>query len=129
MKPEGKYNFRLPIVRWTTRVLSILSIGMLLLFFFGEADFTQPITLTTREWVQVMFFPLGVMAGMILGWRHEGAGALVTLLSLAAFYTADFLFTGTFPGGPYFLLFSLPGILFGVTRLVSRSMKDKPISG
>jgi len=108
------------IVRWIARILSILSIGMLLLFFFGEADFSQPFHLSTQEWILVTFFPLGVMVGMILGWWREGLGGLITTIGLLGFYLVDILFTGTPPGGPFFLLFSLPGLLFGVIWLLER---------
>jgi hypothetical protein len=33
-------------------------------------------------------------------------------MGLIAFYLLDFLFSGTFPRGPYFLLFASPSVLF-----------------
>ena len=108
------------ITRWTARGLSVLSIAILLLFLFGEGDFSQPLLLSAREWVGIALFPVGVIIGMIVGWWREGAGAAITTLSLLAFYALDILFTGTPPGGPFFLLFSLPGILFGASWLLRR---------
>lgn len=119
MEPAQKPRSAATIVRWIARILSIVSIGMLLLFFFGESDFSQPFHLTTQEWILVSFFPLGVMVGMILGWWREGLGGLITTLALLGFYLVDILFTGTPPGGPFFLLFASPGILFGLARLLS----------
>ncbi len=97
---------------WTARVLSIVCIGMLLLFLVGERNFSRPISLTIKGWVGLLFFPLGIIVGMIAAWFREGIGAAITLASLAAFYIADILFTGTPPSGPYFLLFASPGFLF-----------------
>ena len=90
------------VTRWLARVLSVISIGVLLLFFFGEADFSQPIRLTAGEWIGVLFFPVGVVAGMILGWWWEGVGAAVAVGSLSAFYVLDVIVTGNPPSGPFF---------------------------
>jgi hypothetical protein len=108
------------VVRWSARVLSVVSIGLLLLFFVGEADFSQPIHLTPQEWIGVLCFPVGIVAGMIIGWRWEGMGAGIALGSLLAFYVVDLVVTGTFPSGPFFVLFTLPGILFGVSWVLER---------
>jgi len=108
------------VVRWSARVLSLVSIGILLLFFVGEADFSQPIHLTPQEWIGVLFFPVGVVVGMIVGWRWQGVGAGIALGSLLAFYVLDLVVTGTFPSGPFFLLFTLPGVLFGVSWMLER---------
>lgn len=121
MDPNQKTTRGTRILRWTARVLSLVSIGFLLLFFFGEADFSQPLQLSPQEWVLVAFFPFGVVAGVVLGWWREGAGSLASIAALLGFYTADLVFTGTFPGGPFFLLFTLPGFLFGIIWLVERS--------
>jgi len=120
MDPNPKTTRVTRILRWAARGLSLVSIGFLLLFFFGEADFSQPLQLTPQEWVLVAFFPIGVVAGMVLGWWREGAGSLVSLAALLAFYIADLMFTGTFPGGPFFLLFTLPGFLFGIVWLLEK---------
>jgi hypothetical protein len=108
------------VIRWIARVLTIISIGILLLFFIGEADFSQPVQLTSAEWIGKLFFPVGVVIGMIVGWWREGLGAGITVGSLLAFYVLDLLVTGTFPSGPFFVLFALPGILFGVSWLLGR---------
>jgi hypothetical protein len=111
----------LTVTRWLARVLSVIFIGVILLFFFGEADFGQPIRLTAGEWIGVLFFPVGVAAGMILGWWREGAGAAVAVGSLSAFYVLDVITTGNPPSGPFFVLFTSPGILFGVSWLLRRT--------
>jgi hypothetical protein len=48
----------------------------------------------------------------LLGWKWELLGGSLTVIGLIAFYLLDFLFSGTFPRGPYFLLLASPGILF-----------------
>ena len=109
------------VTRWLARVLSVIFIGIILLFFFGEADLSQPIRLTPGEWIGVLFFPVGVAAGMILGWWREGVGAAVAVGSLCAFYVLDTITTRNPPSGPFFILFTSPGILFGLSCLLRRT--------
>jgi hypothetical protein len=106
------------LVRWTARILALLIVGTLAMFIFGNEGVTTSITPT--ELVGLLFFPLGVAVGSLIGWRNELIGGLVSVGSLAAFYLVFGLgLTGRFPGGFYFLIFSIPGFLFliyGVLR-------------
>jgi hypothetical protein len=108
------------IIRWVARILGLFSLGFVLLFFFGEADFSQPLRLDPREIVLILFFPLGLILGNLLGWWREGLGAMTALGSLVAFYLADLIFTGTWPSGPFFALLALPGMLFALYWLLSK---------
>lgn len=111
------------IVRWTARISSLVSIGLLAAFLFGEDGLT--LQLEMAEWLGLLFFPGGVIIGMILGWWREGWGGMVVLVSLAAFYVEQFLLGGRIPGGPWFLIFTLPGLLFGVSWLLARQSDDE----
>jgi len=106
-------------VRWIARISSIVWIGVLLLFFIGEADLGQPIELSPQEWVLLLFFPLGIVAGMVVAWRREGLGAGVTLGSLLSFYITHLLFSSDLPDGPFFVIFASPGIVFFASWLLS----------
>jgi hypothetical protein len=70
-------------VRWLPRVTSLVSVGILLLFIIGEGSGPNPIT--AREWVGLFFFPFGVVVGMLVAWRREVLGSLVSIGSLACF--------------------------------------------
>jgi len=109
------------ILRWTGRILSIISTGILLLFLIGEGDFNQP-QLTLKEWLGLLFFPGGIVTGMIVAWRRETMGATIALGSLATFYLLQLICFGDFPGGPFFFLFTLPALLMGLagSRLISK---------
>lgn len=113
------------IIRWIGRILTVLSAAFILTFFFGEADFSQPLHLRAAEVVLVLLFPLGVTVGNILGWWREGLGALVAAISLAVFYLTDLIFTGTFPSGPYFILLASPAFFYGLYWLLSRRKQSK----
>jgi hypothetical protein len=50
------------ILHWLARALSIVSIFVLLLFVVGEG--VNPAALRSREWILMIFFPIGVIAVM-----------------------------------------------------------------
>jgi hypothetical protein len=114
------------VIRWIARILGLLSLAFILIFFFGEADFSEPLHLDPRELIMIVFFPLGVILGNLLGWWREGLGAIITISSLAAFYLADLIFTGTWPSGPFFALLASPGILFVLYWLLSKRKASQP---
>jgi hypothetical protein len=109
------------IARWLARLGSLASLGLLLLFFFGEEMNLAQLT-ATEIW-GLIFFPLGITVGMLLGWRWEILGGSVTVLSLMAFYKVMYAGNGRFPDGIWFLLFALPGLLF----LYCGLSKPKPV--
>ena len=117
------------ITRWIARVLSVLSIGIILLFFIGEADFSAPINISAREWIGLLFFPVGIIVGMVLAWRWEGLGTAITVGSLVTFYVSHFTMWGSFPRGPFFTMFASPGLVFGASWLLSRKMNTPESTG
>lgn len=105
-------------LRWSARVLSILAVGIVLLFAFGEGlNLSQ---FTTRELVLFAFFPLGVCLGMVVAWWREGLGGGITMACLAAFYLVNRLSSSSFPRGLAFVALAAPGFLFLVCWLWTR---------
>jgi hypothetical protein len=103
-------------VRWTARVWSIASLGLILLFIIGEG--INPTM--AREWVGLLFFPLGISIGMVVAWWREALGGIITAASLLIFYVFHFATTGRFPTGWAWLAFTAPGILFILSSYLSR---------
>ena len=91
------------ITRWTARLTSLLSIGVLLLFFIGEGF--NPTKLTMKEWILFLFFPPGVMLGLVVGWKREFVEGLIALSSLALFCVLESI-DGGFPGFAFFMFAS-----------------------
>jgi hypothetical protein len=98
------------LLRWTARILSILSLGIIILFIIGEGF--NPTKLTVNEWLLFIFFPIGVTIGMIVGWWKENIGGLITIGSFILLYGVHYITSGRFPHGLAFLTFSSPGIVF-----------------
>ena len=111
-------NWTMLSLLWLARAGSILSILLLLLFLFGE-EF-NPAKITLREWVGLIFFPVGVVVGMIVAWWKEGVGAGITLASLLAFYGVYGFLQGS-PVGGWFIVFASPGFFFLLYWIMSRS--------
>jgi len=110
---EDKTNSRPMLtraVRWSARLWAVASIGLVLAFLVGEGF--HPSQIQPREWLGLVFFPVGICAGMILAWWKEGLGGAITLGSLAVFYLIHLATAGTFPRGWAFLVFAAPGFLF-----------------
>ncbi|HOX87092.1 MAG TPA: hypothetical protein PKW76_12140 [bacterium] len=105
-------------IRWIARVWSVLSIGMILLFFIGEGF--DPVRIEAEEWLGLFFSPFAVCAGMIIAWQKEILGGTIAVAGLGFFYLLNLLTVGRFPSGWFFLLFSLPGLLFLACGLQSR---------
>lgn len=54
------------LFRWSARLLSLASAAMLLLFLFGEPF--EPSKIAGREWLALIFFPLGIVVGFAVAW-------------------------------------------------------------
>lgn len=118
---EGKANSR-PVltqaVRWAARIWAVASIGLIVAFLVGEGF--HPSRIQAREWLGLVFFPVGICVGMILAWWREGLGGGLTVGSLVVFYLIHPTTAGTFPRGWAFLVFAAPGFLFLLSWLRSR---------
>jgi hypothetical protein len=107
------------VLRWSARALSILVLGVVIIFAFGEG--LNLSRFTARELVLFVFFPTGVCLGMALAWRWEGLGGAITIASLVAFYLVHRLTSSGFPRGLAFVAMAAPGFLFLLCWLWTRS--------
>ena len=105
-------------LRWVARILSILNVGIVMMFLFGEGLLLS--SFTGRDFLLFLFFPLGMCIGIVLAWWWEGIGGGIAVGSLVAFYLVHYLTSQCFPRGAAFMLLALPGILFFVCWLWKR---------
>ena len=106
------------IIRWAARISSILFLGVFALMFTrGTID---PASLTPREWLSLLFFPIGASIGMILAWWKEGLGGALTLVSVFV----CILIHDASSGGAYVLTCASPGLLFLFSWLLSIMRTD-----
>jgi hypothetical protein len=96
------------VVRWTARFWSAATIAFVIAFIIGEG--INPSGL--HEWIGLIFFPFGVCAGMLIAWRNEATGGMITVICLLVFYAVSLVSTGRLPAGWGFPVFAAPGFLF-----------------
>lgn len=100
----------LAIIELLARVGSIASITLLLMLFLGEGF--HPSEISKNEWAGLLFFPIGIVIGMVVAWWKEGVGSVVTVGSLLGFYLVWGYLMRNHIGGWWFLIFAFPGFLF-----------------
>lgn len=104
----------LQVVRWIVRVSAGFAAALILLIFIGEGlteGFEPLLHMTARETLMVVAF-IALWLGLLLGWKWELYGGLLTVCGVVAFYLVDYLFSGTFPKVLLPFIFALPGLLF-----------------
>jgi hypothetical protein len=106
-------------ITWIARIWSLASIGFVLLFVVADALDPNSPGPTRSDWIGLSLWPGGVVLGLVLGWLRTGLGGAIATGSLIGFYLWHLLERGTFPGGPYFVLVAVPGILFLLASLLS----------
>jgi len=102
------------IVRWIARVSAGFAAALILLFFIGEGligGFEPLLRMSVRETLMMVAFA-ALWLGLLLGWKWELYGGLLTACGIAAFYLVGYLYSGTLPGVLLPLIFALPGLLF-----------------
>jgi hypothetical protein len=109
------------LFRWSARLLSLASTGMLLLFVFGGRETLE---FTARQSLAFVFFPVGIVVGFAVAWWKEGLGGGISVVSLLIFYLIFvFLLRGNPARGVWFLVFAIPGFLFLAGYAISRARR------
>lgn len=70
-------------LKFVARFWSVLSIGLMLLFVFGEG--LRLFELSAKEWVAFLLFPVGLAAGLVISWKKEIPGSILSILSVLLF--------------------------------------------
>ena len=98
------------IILLLARISATLSLIFLMVMIighlFGEEDNLKGIQ--GMELLAFAFFPVGVMSGLLLAWKKELIGGLITVISLFAFHliTNDYSFLG------WIDILAAPGFLY-----------------
>lgn len=116
----------LAAIELLARVGSIASVTLLALMFIGEPF--RPAEITSNEWAGLIFFPMGVVIGMVLAWWKEGVGSVLTIGSLVGFYLVWGYLLRNHIGGWWFVVFASPGFLFLLHWLLSLGLRHERIA-
>ncbi len=110
------------VVRWIAGAFSGLVAALILLIFIGNglAEGIEPVLhLSVREALMMVAF-VAVRLGLLARWKWELYGGSLTIFGMVAFYLVDYLFSGSFPRGLFYLFFSSPSLLFFYCGLQAR---------
>jgi hypothetical protein len=103
-------GFPMTLVEFLARIGSVMSITLLVLLFQAEA--LHPSDIAPKEWLGLVFFPIGIIIGLAMAWWKEGLGISITLGSLLAFYFVYGYLLEYHVGGWAFVIFASPAFLF-----------------
>lgn len=69
-----------------------------------------------------LFFPVGVVAGMVIAWWKEFEGGLITIISMTIFSILILIPRGVdFERGVWvFILIAFPGVLFAIVGFLDK---------
>ena len=117
-EPRVHEDNNLFILRWTARLFGAACLAILLLFIFGE-DFDWS-KISAKEFVGLLFFPVGLIIGLILAWRRELLGGAISAGSVLALYVIyGWFLNGSLGQGWWFIVFAIPGVLFFAYGILS----------
>ncbi|MBU8922568.1 MAG: hypothetical protein KOO63_12190 [Bacteroidales bacterium] len=109
------------ILRWIARLWSIGSIVFIISTFVRKGlSFSS---WSGIEWIMFIFFPVGVIGGLIHGWRKEALGGSVAVFSILAYYLVHFINVGVVPPGAQYILAAFPGLIYMGLWLFTHSEK------
>ena len=107
-------------IRLSARVTSLLSVSLLLLFLVGGGPGQRAVA--AREWIGLLFFPFGVVVGMLVAWKREALGGFLSIGSLMCFYLVYGVILGDGPPrGWAFAMFTAPAFLFLLSGLMTKN--------
>jgi len=101
-------------IRWFARILGSLLVLFILASVIGEAIEPSPQAtgkITTRE-IPLIIGAISMVVGIIVAWFQEGIGGLLILGGFIFFYAVHLIFFQSLPGGPFFIIFLIIGLLF-----------------
>ncbi|MFC1632628.1 hypothetical protein ACFL1U_00590 [Patescibacteria group bacterium] len=126
-KKLNEKNIIVTVLRWIARIWTVASLLFLAVMLVGEVWNAISVGVATwptvSEWIGMLFFPIGIIVGLIFVWKKEFLGSIITLGSFVIFYVYMFILRGMLPRGPYFALVALPGLLFLIIWLLKRDWK------
>lgn len=111
--PSHRHRGQL-VCRWLARLTSLGTMAVIGAFAFGEG------TPTSKEWLLLAFFPIGLLLGLLIGWWRELLGGTIGVVSVSIAYSILWTKAGHSPG-PYFALLALPAALFVASGLLAKS--------
>ena len=107
--------------RWAARILEILTTGVILMFAIGEGVSNPLAAWSRNELIMLAFFIMPV-AGSLVAWKREGAGAVIMLAGAILFGGWDLFSSGN---GKAFIIM-IPWAVAATLHIVSLYFSQAP---
>lgn len=105
------------MIRQIARISSIVSIAAILYLYYDD---TMEIFLREREQIILfLIFPVGALSGLLISWKWEGLGGLLTLTCIFVFFVLFGQQYGSYPPGKEHFLLASPGVFFVLSALIN----------
>ena len=112
------------IILWVARLASLPSIAYMVFMMYAHLFGTEPHNSSTSgEMVALLFFPTGVVMGLLIAWLWDGIGGMITIGSIVAFHTTMLVLHGKSDFDLLIDGLAAPGLLFLFYWLLSRNRK------
>ncbi|MDT3739111.1 MAG: hypothetical protein RO257_06360 [Candidatus Kapabacteria bacterium] len=111
------------VIQWIARSFSILAIFVILIFVVGEGF--NPFKFTSEELLLSIFFPVFTLIGLIVAWKYELIGGLISVAGLVLFYIFHQIISQDFPEGWAFLVFTAPAFLFILYAALHKNLRTQ----
>ena len=114
------------ILRWAARLTGAVLLLLVLAIAVGHGGppnpFRQPLPAAIELWLMLV-----MTLGLVAAWRWELAGALATLVALAAFNAVELSVNGKHAGGA-FPLFAIPPVLYLLHATLRRHHRPRDLA-
>jgi len=122
---EGTSVERSSLLRWLARTLSLALAILFVAMAIGEG--LPPLLPLSMRTLSFALVATG-LAGLLLAWRFDVAGAVVALASGVGFYLVDYFASGfrSFPGGWCFPLLLVTPLLYLIGAFWERISRSAP---
>jgi|SRR5688572_17519301 len=119
-EPREHEDNNLFMLRWTARIFAAACLAILFLFIFSESSDWSKVS--AAEMIGMLFFPVGLIIGLILAWHRELPGGAIAFGSVIIFYFVyGLLLAGSLRQSWWFIFFAIPGALFLAYGIASAS--------
>ncbi|MBT8061930.1 MAG: hypothetical protein HKO64_01985 [Xanthomonadales bacterium] len=127
-KISTDYSNRLAVLRWFARIWASVVVAFvsvfLLIHLLGAVGGLSSLG-SVFEVIRFLCFPVGLVAGLLIGWRAELWGGLLTVGSIVGFHLANVAVGNTAPFDWLITSFAFPGVLYLLSAALQRSKSNE----
>jgi len=124
-KTKTKQTIYLTTLKYTARILSTITLIFITIFILGHIFFPDAeSSITFTESIGFLFFPIGFSIGLIIAYKNELLGGIITLISFIFFVIFIYILRGIFiiaMDHLFFTILNIPGILYIIVGILSKT--------